>query len=98
MLGSYDYIVYRLTDQLSVELNWAAESGLFDIRKREWLTDQMEEFGVKPEWFPKVKDSMSIVGSITQAASEATGLKAGIPVIAGSADHVASTLPAGIIN
>ena len=98
VLGSYDYIVYKLTDELSVELNWAAESGLFDIRKREWLTDQMEAFDFKPEWFPKVNDSMSIVGHVTRAASEATGLKQGIPVIAGSADHVASTLSAGIIN
>lgn len=98
VLGSYDYIVYKLTDQLSVEINWAAESGLFDIRKREWLTDQMEAFDFKPEWFPQVNPSMSIVGKITLKASEATGLKEGIPVIAGSADHVASTLSAGIIN
>ena len=98
VLGSYDYIVYKLTDQLSVELNWAAESGLFDIRKREWLTDQMEAFDFKPEWFPQVNASMSVVGHITKEAAEATGLAAGIPVIAGSADHVASTLSAGIIN
>ena len=98
VLGSYDYIVYKLTDQLSIELNWAAESGLFDIRKREWLTEQMEAFGIQPEWFPRVNASMSIVGCVTREASAATGLRQGIPVIAGSADHVASTLSAGIIN
>lgn len=98
VLGSYDYVVYKLTDQLSIEMNWAVESGLFDIRKCEWMTDQMEAFGFKPEWFPRVNDSMSIVGQVTQSAADQTGLSVGIPVIAGSADHVASTLSAGIIN
>ena len=97
VLGSYDYIVYKLTDQLSVELNWAAESGLFDIRKRKWLTDQMEAFDFKPEWFPQVNASMSVVGHITKEAAEATGLAAGIPVIAGSADHVMVSLFSTII-
>ena len=98
VLGSYDYVVFKLTGELSLELNWAAESGLFDIRRREWLTDQIEAFGFKLEWFPQVNDSLSIVGSVTQTAAETTGLKPGIPVIAGSADHVASTLSAGIIQ
>ncbi len=98
VVGSYDYIVYKLTDRLSVELNWAAESGLFDIGKREWLTDQMESFGFRPEWFPGVNAPMTVVGRVTREASEATGLRRGIPVIAGSADHVASTLSAGIID
>ena len=96
--GSYDYIAYKLTGALSIEMNWAAESGLFDIRKKEWLTDQMEAFGFRPEWFPRVNESMAVIGHVTDEAADATGLRAGIPVIAGSADHVASTLSAGIIN
>jgi xylulokinase len=98
VLGSYDYIAYKLTSALSIEMNWAAESGLFDIRKKEWLTDQMEAFGFRPEWFPKVNASMAVIGHVTEQAAAETGLRAGIPVIAGSADHVASTLSAGIIN
>ena len=98
VLGSYDYIVYKLTGVLSVEMNWAVESGLFDIREQKWLTDQMEMFGFKPEWFPKANESGSVVGKVTEDAAKLTGLKAGIPVIAGSADHVASTLSAGIID
>ena len=98
VLGSYDYVVCKLTGQLSIELNWAAESGLFDIRKKEWLTDQMEAFDFRPEWFPKVNESMAVAGHVTEQAAEMTGLRPGIPVIAGSADHVASTLSAGIIG
>ena len=98
VLGSYDYIVYKLTGVLSIEMNWAVESGLFDIRKQEWLSDQMEMFDFSAEWFPKVNESGSVVGKVSKEAANLTGLKEGIPVIAGSADHVASTLSAGIIK
>lgn len=96
VLGSYDYIVYKLTGKMSVEMNWAVESGLFDIRNQKWLKWQMEMFDFNPEWFPKANPSGSIVGNVTASAANITGLKEGIPVIAGSADHVASTLSAGI--
>lgn len=98
VLGSYDYIVYKLTGEYSIEMNWAVESGLFDIRERTWLTDQMERFGFDPEWFPPVNPSIQMVGKVTAEAAGVTGLKPGIPVIAGSADHVASTLSAGILE
>ncbi len=98
VLGSYDYIVYKLTGELSIEMNWAAESGLFDIRKKEWLEDQMKAFDFNPEWFPKVNESGSIVGKVSTKAAGITGLKEGTPVIAGSADRGASTLSAGIIE
>src|SRR5215472_2534603 len=36
LCGSYDFIVFRLTGQYSMEENWAVESGLYDIRQRRW--------------------------------------------------------------
>lgn len=98
VLGSYDYIVYKLTGTRSIEINWAVESGMYDIRTREWLTPYLRQFDIPLSFFPKVNASMDQVGQISQEASQQTGLPAGIPVIAGSADHVASTLAAGIID
>jgi xylulokinase len=98
VLGSYDYITYKLTDRKSIEVNWAVESGLYDIRAGALLNEQIEGFNVPPELFPQVHASADIVGTVTESASRLTGLPAGIPVIAGSADHVASTLAAGIVD
>lgn len=98
VLGSYDYIAYKLTGQLSVEANWAAESGLYDIRRGVWLTGQMQGFNIPATLFPKVHASTEVIGTVSDSASLATGLPAGIPVVAGSADHVASTLAAGIVD
>ncbi len=94
VMGSYDYMVYRLTGKRQVELNWAAESGLYDIHRGEWIPEYMERFGLSPSLLPPVSQPGEVVG--TTVGTESLGLPQGIPVIAGSADHVASTLAAGI--
>ena len=96
VFGSYDFVAYKLTGVQSVEVNWAVESGMYDIREGEWINSYMETFGIDPELFPEVHLSEEIIGSVTDEAAQETGLAAGIPVIAGAADHVASTLAAGI--
>lgn len=98
VLGSYDYILYKLSGTKSLELNWAAESGCFDIHSRSWLTDQLVSFGIDPAWLPKVSAPMEIAAYTSEDMQELMGLPAGIPIIGGSADHVASTLAAGIID
>jgi len=96
VMGSYDYILYRLTGKRSVELNWAAESGSYDIHTGEWITDGLEAFGIDPAILPKVYDSGAIVGEVTADIAAELGLTAGTPVIAGAADHVASAFASGI--
>ncbi|WP_080840194.1 FGGY-family carbohydrate kinase [Cohnella massiliensis] len=98
VMGSYDYVNYKLTGRKSLEMNWAVESGMFDIRSRKWLPETFSGFGLAPQWLPEVFESGDIVGEVGAEAAAETGLKAGIPVIAGSADHVASTLAAGIVE
>jgi xylulokinase len=72
------------------------ESGCFDIHTRQWITGDMDRFGISPHLFPQVRNSMELAGRTSPRTEAETGLPSGIPVIAGSADHVASTLAAGI--
>ncbi len=97
VMGSYDYISYRLTGEQSLEVNWAVESGSFDIRTREWLDGTLVPYGLDASLFPPVRMPTDIIGETSAECAE-FGLAPGIPVIAGSADHVASTLAAGIIS
>ena len=98
VMGSYDWIVYKLTGEKSLEINWAVESGAMDIRTRKWMSDDLEQFGISESLFPKINLSMDVVGRTQSTWEEILGIPAGTPVIAGSADHVASTLAAGIVN
>jgi xylulokinase len=98
ILGSYDYIVFRLTGETSVERNWALESGLFDLTANGWAADICEAVGVEQGRLPAPRHPSDVVGTVSAAAAAATGLPAGIPVVAGSADHVASAFCAGVVS
>jgi xylulokinase len=100
LLGSYDYIAALLCGKAnkppSLELNWAIESGLFAIGERVWSTDLLENAGIAIEQLPPVRESSTVIGELDAGVARRVGLPPGIPVIAGSADHVASALAAGL--
>ena len=96
LMGSYDYIVYRLTGRFSCERNWALESGLFDLRREEWDETILALSATPREWLGEVHWPSDVVGQVSEAAATQTGLHAGTPVVAGSADHIASAFSAGL--
>lgn len=94
--GSYDYIAYRLTGHFSLEENWAAESGFYDVVQHRWHSPYLQHAGFDPALLPPVRKPVDIVAGVSEKAARATGLRAGTPVVAGSADHVAAALAAGL--
>ncbi|HVB74012.1 MAG TPA: FGGY-family carbohydrate kinase [Ktedonobacteraceae bacterium] len=96
LCGSYDFIVYRLTGHYSLEENWAAESGLYDVTQHRWHLPYLQHAGIDVALLPPVHQPVEIVAGVSQEVAEATGLRAGTPVVAGSADHVAAALASGL--
>jgi len=96
VMGSYDFIAYRLTGQLSIERNWALESGLFDLHEEDWDDTLLELATIDRGWLGPVHWAYEVIGTVTRSAAEFTGLAEGIPVVAGSADHIASAFSAGL--
>lgn len=98
LMGSYNFITYKLTNVLTVDINWALESGMWDLYKQEWCQDILQIVNLPLHLLPPVKRPDEIVGGVSETVANYTGLISGIPVIAGSADHVASTLSVGAIQ
>src|SRR5713101_9634793 len=96
LCGSYDFIVYRLTGQHSLEENWAAESGLYDVQHHHWYEPYLEHDGIDATILKTERQPIHIVAGISTEVAAQTGLQAGTPVVAGSADHVAAALAAGL--
>lgn len=100
ILGSYDLVTARLCGarpaDCSLELNWAIESGLFDVRERRWVPELLEAVDLTEDFLPPVHEPTGIVGGLDASIAAEVGLVAGTPIIAGSADHVASALAAGL--
>ena len=96
--GSYDSIVRQLTGERSVEANWALESGLFDLETDDWAPDILAAIDLGRPLLPPVRRPDEVVGVVRPSAAQVTGLSPGTPVVAGSADHVASAFAAGLVR
>ncbi len=98
MMGSYDYVVYKLTGNFSLERNWALESGLYDVHSEYWSEELLRYVGIDRSFLPPIHKPSDVVGSVSAKAAVETGLCLGTPVVAGTADHVSSAFMAGIQN
>ena len=98
ILQSNGFIAYRLTGNFSHDLSQANGLACFDLRAGKWDLDLCREVGVRTDFLPPLVDSHEIVGRVTPAAAEATGLAVGTPVVAGGLDTACDALGAGVIS
>ncbi len=96
LMGSYEYVTSRLSGAYTIERNWALESGLFDLHTENWDERLLQLAGIERSWLGDVHWPADVIGEVTREAARATGLAEGTPVVAGSADHVASAFSAGL--
>jgi autoinducer 2 (AI-2) kinase len=90
-----DWIVYRLTGQHVTEPSCGSSSGMFTLADRRWSPSITALCGLPAEVLPPVVDPGTVVGDVSAAAAEATGLRAGTAVVAGGADTQLGLLGAG---
>jgi len=97
VFGSYDFINWRLTGRRAIEQNWALEAGFIDIATHA-VDKRLVALGHCPVGaLPPVVRSHEILGTVSEPAARDTGLRAGIPVVGGAADMIASALGAGVV-
>ncbi len=96
VVGSYSYIAAQLTGVVTAEINWALESALYNLTSEQWAPELLASANVPAELLPPIHRPTDVIGVVTQQAAEETGLSAGTPVVAGTADHVGAALAAGI--
>lgn len=98
IFGSYDYVNWKLTGIRAVEQNWALEAGFTDLASHRIADDLVALAGIPRPALPQRSVSHQILGRVTAEAARETGLPAGVPVVGGAADLVASALGAGVVS
>lgn len=100
LLTTYGYCIYRLTGTVCIDYSSAGNyGGIFNIHKRDWAEDLMEEMGIPRSFFPEeIVESKTIVGEITDEGSKLCGLKKGTPVAAGGVDAPVAALSLGCLE
>jgi xylulokinase len=93
-----DYVRYRLTNSFAMDKADGAGTVLFDIKSRTWSPQILHALRIDPVWMPPVYEGPQITGYISPEAAAATGLKAGIPVMAGGGDQAAQAVGVGAVQ
>jgi xylulokinase len=86
ILDVHAFLVRRLTGENRTSLACADPMGLVDMQQQCWATDLVAALALRLDQFPELVAPGTTIGRVSQAASAATGLPAGLPVIAGAGD------------
>ena len=91
-----DYINFRLTGEIAIDRTDAACSFLMDPVTGQWSKVMCERLGLEIGKLPEIRMPAEILGRVTDAAAEETGLSAGLSVLVGGGDYPVALLGSGV--
>jgi len=94
-----DWLIFKLTGSIQID---PTEASVMpgDTRKRGYSAAMFDLLGVSEyrHLFPPIQPSAAVICTVHAAAAQQTGLKTGIPVVAGAGDVPASALGVGAFD
>ena len=93
-----DYVRYKLTGAYAIDRADGAGTILFDLAARDWSAEVLTALEIPIEWLPQTYEGPDITGHISVEAAQATGLKAGTPVVGGGGDQAAQAVGVGVVQ
>lgn len=93
-----DYIRFKLTGEFATEVSDASGTALFNVKKRDWAYEMLDDMEIPKEWMPKAYESPEVSGKISAEAASLTGLAKGMPVVGGGGDQAAGAVGNGIVE
>jgi xylulokinase len=92
-----DYVRFRLTGEYATDKAGGSGTALFDLRARHWSGTVVEALEIDRDRLPPTFEGTAVTGQITPQAAEATGLRAGTPVVGGGGDQAAAAVGTGAV-
>jgi len=98
MLLPKDYIRFRLTGEIAMEISDAAGTCLLDVKHGTWSSEVLDALGLDPKLLPPIIASDTVSGTITAEVASLTDLLAETPVAGGGADNACGAVGNGIVQ
>jgi xylulokinase len=93
-----DYVRYKLTGEYAIDKADGAGMLLFDLQQRDWSPEVLATLDIPASYLPPTHEGPAITGYVSHAAAAATGLRVGIPVMAGGGDQAAGAVGVGAVQ
>lgn len=98
LLYCKDYLRFRLTGKIATDVSDASGSLLYDFKTGHWDWRLIRALDLRESLFPEIFSSSAPAGTISKAASEATGIPQTAVIAAGAGDLACSLLGNGILH
>ncbi|QSZ41430.1 autoinducer-2 kinase [Sulfurimonas aquatica] len=96
MIG--DWILARLSGVITSDPSNGGTTGIFSLAKRDWMSEMATKVGIKDDIFPSVLEVGTLMGNVTEAASEETGLSTSTKVVMGGGDVQLGSAGLGVVK
>ncbi|OIV42185.1 xylulokinase [Flavobacterium johnsoniae] len=93
-----DYIALKFTGEVTTTKNGLSEGMLWDYKENkvaDWLLDY---YGIDQSLTPRIVENFTNQGIVTEEASAASGLPAGIPIVYRAGDQPNNALSLNVLN
>jgi len=96
MIG--DWILAKLSGIIATDPSNGGTTGIFSLEKRDWDVSMAEKVGIKTDIFPPVLETGTCMGTVTQQASDLTGLSMSTKVVMGGGDVQLGAAGLGVVR
>ncbi len=93
-----DFILGKLGAAPVIDYTMASRTMAFDLQQRQWSHQILERLDIAPDLLSEAQPSGSVVGKVSAAAAELTGLPHGVLLVTGGHDQTCAALGAGVIS
>jgi xylulokinase len=93
-----DYVRFELTGERAIDVADASGTLLLDVARRHWSSEVLSRTGIDSQLLPTLCESPEVCARVSARGAEATGLRAGTPVVAGAGDQAAGAVGMGIVR
>lgn len=83
VIGTKDYINFRLTGRRVTDYSYASGSGVYDLHKWQYSDEIIAASGLRPEIFPEIVASTEVIGRIRPEVAAELGLGSDVQAVAG---------------
>jgi len=94
IVGTKDYINYRLTGRIATDPSYASGSGVYDLLAWDYSDALLDAAGLSRDLLPEIVPSTEILGELTEEAAHELGLPRRVKVACGGVDNSCMALGA----
>jgi Sugar (pentulose and hexulose) kinases len=94
ILGTKDYINFRLTGELKTDFSYASGTGIYDLKGWKYDPEFVNASGIPVDVWPEIVPSTQVLGEVCPDIADLLGLGHGVKVVCGGVDNSCMALGA----